>query len=144
MAFAGKKALVLGGTSGIGLATCRLLVSAGAQVQAFGRSEDKIASANAEMAARSGAQGLQHMWVMWATTTAAIGEAVAAFEAAKDNKGRAKALEPLGPLLEVWGRMDTLNRLMFQQRREAGQIIRNLAKTDIGVKAWRVHPPPDC
>ncbi len=69
----------------------------------------RVQLANAEMAARSGAQGLQHMWVMWATTTAAIGEAVVAFETAKDNKGRAKALEPLAPLLEVWGRMDSLD-----------------------------------
>jgi len=36
--FQGKKAIVLGGTSGIGLATCRQLVGEGAHVVAYGRS----------------------------------------------------------------------------------------------------------
>ena len=60
MAFAqqGKRALVLGGTSGIGLATAKLLVAAGADVVAFGRSPDKIATAVAEVQSESeGADG---------------------------------------------------------------------------------------
>ena len=40
---AGKRALILGGTSGIGLSTARLLVADGASVVAFGRSPDKVA-----------------------------------------------------------------------------------------------------
>eukprot|EP00656_Telonema_subtile_P003022 TRINITY_DN11392_c0_g1_i1.p1 TRINITY_DN11392_c0_g1~~TRINITY_DN11392_c0_g1_i1.p1 ORF type:complete len:300 (+),score=46.04 TRINITY_DN11392_c0_g1_i1:137-901(+) len=38
---AGKKALVFGGTSGIGLATCQSLLASGAQVIAFSRNPDK-------------------------------------------------------------------------------------------------------
>ena len=49
MAHAGKKALVLGGTSGIGLATVRILAEGGAEVVAFGRSEEKIAAAVEEL-----------------------------------------------------------------------------------------------
>ena len=43
----GKRALVLGGTSGIGLATVRMLVSRGASVTGFGRSESNIETARA-------------------------------------------------------------------------------------------------
>ena len=57
MAHAGKKALVLGGTSGIGLATARLLVEGGAEVVAFGRSADKIAAAVEELSALGKASG---------------------------------------------------------------------------------------
>jgi NAD(P)-dependent dehydrogenase (short-subunit alcohol dehydrogenase family) len=49
----GKRALVLGGTSGIGLATAKLLVEGGAEVVSFGRSEDKIAAAVAALATGS-------------------------------------------------------------------------------------------
>ena len=42
-----KRALVLGGTSGIGLAVVQRLVDAGADVLAGGRSPDNIASASA-------------------------------------------------------------------------------------------------
>jgi NAD(P)-dependent dehydrogenase (short-subunit alcohol dehydrogenase family) len=41
----GKRAVVLGGTSGIGLATVKRLLAAGAEVTAGGRSEQNIASA---------------------------------------------------------------------------------------------------
>lgn len=41
----GRKALVLGGTSGIGLATIRLLVDAGAEVFGYGRSPENIDTA---------------------------------------------------------------------------------------------------
>jgi NAD(P)-dependent dehydrogenase (short-subunit alcohol dehydrogenase family) len=42
----GKRAIVLGGTSGIGLATVRQLVDSGARVVAGGRSADRIAEAS--------------------------------------------------------------------------------------------------
>ena len=41
----GKRALVLGGTSGIGLAAVRMLVEKGAKVVGFGRSEQNISQA---------------------------------------------------------------------------------------------------
>ncbi|MCB1685649.1 MAG: SDR family oxidoreductase [Pseudomonadales bacterium] len=43
----GKRALVLGGTSGIGLAVVQLLAEAGAQVHAMGRSSSNIETARA-------------------------------------------------------------------------------------------------
>lgn len=47
--FQGKKAIVLGGTSGIGLATCRQLVREGAHVVAYSRSPDKCQAAIQEI-----------------------------------------------------------------------------------------------
>jgi len=47
MQISGKRALVLGGTSGIGLATVRMLVDGGATVTAFGRSATNIENARA-------------------------------------------------------------------------------------------------
>ena len=47
--FQDKKAIVLGGTSGIGLATCRQLVSEGAHVVAYGRSPEKCQRAVKEI-----------------------------------------------------------------------------------------------
>merc|ERR1712166_1098409 len=41
MQLAGKKALVFGGTSGIGMATCQQLMTSGAQVVAFSRNPSK-------------------------------------------------------------------------------------------------------
>jgi NAD(P)-dependent dehydrogenase (short-subunit alcohol dehydrogenase family) len=46
----GKRALVLGGTSGIGLAVVQMLVDKGAKVVGFGRSEANIAQASAAVA----------------------------------------------------------------------------------------------
>ncbi len=40
--FENKKAIVLGGTSGIGLATARMLRDGGAEVIAAGRRESKV------------------------------------------------------------------------------------------------------
>lgn len=48
--FQGKKAIVLGGTSGIGLATCRQLVQDGCNVIACSRSSDKCQAAIASLA----------------------------------------------------------------------------------------------
>ena len=45
----GKKALVFGGTSGIGLATCKMLIEKGVSVVAIGRSFDKCAAAVQEI-----------------------------------------------------------------------------------------------
>ncbi|KAL3923007.1 MAG: hypothetical protein SGILL_001898 [Bacillariaceae sp.] len=45
----GKKAIVLGGTSGIGLATCKQLVEAGADVIACGRSQERCDAAFREL-----------------------------------------------------------------------------------------------
>jgi NAD(P)-dependent dehydrogenase (short-subunit alcohol dehydrogenase family) len=42
MSFAGKQALIVGGGSGIGLASARLLVEAGASVTLVGRSQEKL------------------------------------------------------------------------------------------------------
>jgi NAD(P)-dependent dehydrogenase (short-subunit alcohol dehydrogenase family) len=47
--FQGKKAIVLGGTSGIGLATCKKLVRQGAHVIAYGRSTEKCKAAVASI-----------------------------------------------------------------------------------------------
>ena len=41
LSFAGRKALVFGGTSGIGLATCESLLASGATVVAFSRNPEK-------------------------------------------------------------------------------------------------------
>jgi NAD(P)-dependent dehydrogenase (short-subunit alcohol dehydrogenase family) len=49
MDLAGKRAIVLGGTSGIGLAAVRQLVAAGARVMAGGRSAQNIARAKEEV-----------------------------------------------------------------------------------------------
>jgi len=47
MAFSEKKVLIVGGSSGIGLATAQAAVAAGAQVVITGRSEEKLAQAKA-------------------------------------------------------------------------------------------------
>ena len=47
----GERALVLGGTSGIGLAAVRMLEAAGAKVVAGGRSAERLESAQAEVGA---------------------------------------------------------------------------------------------
>ena len=38
-----------------------------------------------------------------------------------------------------WGRMDTVNQALFQVRREAGQVRRNMYTDQIGVPAKRVR-----
>jgi NAD(P)-dependent dehydrogenase (short-subunit alcohol dehydrogenase family) len=52
--YEGKKAVITGGTTGIGLATARLLVSEGARLVVTGRSAGAIAAARAELGARAG------------------------------------------------------------------------------------------
>lgn len=49
MELAGKRAIVIGGTSGIGLATVRQLIAAGAHVVAGSRSSENVASASHEV-----------------------------------------------------------------------------------------------
>jgi len=53
----GKKAIVLGGTSGIGLATCRQLLERGATVLAYSRSQEKCNAAIALLATTQAAGG---------------------------------------------------------------------------------------
>ena len=48
MDLAGKKALVFGGTSGIGLATVKLLQAQGANVVAISRNQDKAGDIGVE------------------------------------------------------------------------------------------------
>jgi NAD(P)-dependent dehydrogenase (short-subunit alcohol dehydrogenase family) len=49
MSLAGKRVMVVGGSSGIGLAAARRLASAGARVIVVGRAEDKLARAKTEI-----------------------------------------------------------------------------------------------
>ena len=49
MKLAGKKALITGGNSGIGLATARLFIAEGAQVAITGRDQKTINDAIAEL-----------------------------------------------------------------------------------------------
>jgi NAD(P)-dependent dehydrogenase (short-subunit alcohol dehydrogenase family) len=58
MNVAGKKALVLGGTSGIGLATARRLTSAGAEVVALSRSSARLEEARAALGPEAGVRQL--------------------------------------------------------------------------------------
>ncbi|WP_156753405.1 SDR family NAD(P)-dependent oxidoreductase [Actinokineospora pegani] len=50
--FAGKKAVVSGGTHGMGLAVAKALIEGGAEVLVTGRDEDRIAKAKAELGER--------------------------------------------------------------------------------------------
>ena len=51
--FAGKKAVITGGTHGIGLATARALVEGGAQVVVTGRNEENVRRAQQELGERA-------------------------------------------------------------------------------------------
>ena len=53
MKLAGKKALITGGNSGIGLATARLFVAEGAEVAITGRDQQTLDEAVAELGAES-------------------------------------------------------------------------------------------
>lgn len=66
----------------------------------------------AMLASRSGGQALQHLGLMWETTTNALREAHTAFVAAKDDAGRKAVLATLQPLLEVWGTMGSLGDVL--------------------------------
>lgn len=81
-ALAGRRAVVVGGGSGIGLATARLLARDGATVTVVGRTEQKLVDATEELAR----QGLA---VSWCVCDALDGASVrAAVEAASDDEGR--------------------------------------------------------
>jgi NAD(P)-dependent dehydrogenase (short-subunit alcohol dehydrogenase family) len=49
----GKRAVITGGTSGIGLATAKLLIARGGRVLVTGRSKAGLAPARAESSART-------------------------------------------------------------------------------------------
>ena len=49
MNLSGSKVIIFGGTSGIGLATARLVVDAGAEAVIVGRSEQRLAGALGEL-----------------------------------------------------------------------------------------------
>ncbi|GCE30111.1 short-chain dehydrogenase [Dictyobacter alpinus] len=53
MELTGQRILIMGGSSGIGLATARMLVEAGAEVTITGRSQDKIDAAVAQLGVRA-------------------------------------------------------------------------------------------
>ena len=53
MKLAGKKALVTGGNSGIGLATARLFISEGAEVAITGRDQQTLDEAVAELGSKA-------------------------------------------------------------------------------------------
>ena len=55
-----------------------------------------------------------------------------------DNHAKVSCCSPLYGGLR-WGRMDTMNRALFQFRREAGQVRRNISNDQIGVFAKRVR-----
>jgi NAD(P)-dependent dehydrogenase (short-subunit alcohol dehydrogenase family) len=79
----GQRAIVVGGGSGIGLASARLLARDGAHVTLAGRTEQKLADAAAGLAG----EGLEN--VSWATCDVMVGADVrAAVEAASDDEGR--------------------------------------------------------
>ena len=40
-----------------------------------------------------------------------------------------------------WGQMDAMNREVFSRRRAAGQLARNLDRSSLGVKVWKVDAP---
>ena len=81
-ALAGLRAVVVGGGSGIGLASTRLLARDGAAVTIVGRTEEKLTEAVDELAR----DGLD---VAWCVCDALDGESVAnAVEAASDADGR--------------------------------------------------------
>jgi len=78
----GQRAVVVGGGSGIGLATARLLARDGASVTIVGRTEQKLIDAAAELTG----EGLT---VSWCVCDALDGGSVrAAVEAASDDDGR--------------------------------------------------------
>lgn len=53
MELTGQRVIIMGGSSGIGLATARMLVEAGAEVTITGRSRDKINTAVAQLGERA-------------------------------------------------------------------------------------------
>ncbi|MGA7862883.1 MAG: SDR family NAD(P)-dependent oxidoreductase [Stellaceae bacterium] len=53
MKLAGKKALITGGNSGIGLATARLFISEGAEVAISGRDQQTLDEAVAELGSKA-------------------------------------------------------------------------------------------
>jgi len=68
----------------------------------------RVALANAELASRSGAQGLRHLATLWATTAAALDEYVSAFEAAKRPAELKAVRKQLKALVGAWKKIEEL------------------------------------
>ena len=81
-ALTGRHAIVVGGGSGIGLGSARLLARDGAQVTLAGRTEQKLVSAQAELAS----EGLEVRYAVCDGMNAA--DVAAAVEIASDDDGR--------------------------------------------------------
>lgn len=104
---AGRRALVTGGGSGIGLASARLFLMNGARVAIWGRSEARLAAARAELAP--------------------LGEVVTASVDVSDG---AQVREAAAALLADWGGLDILFNC-------AGHSVGFGPFTTLGEEIWR-------
>jgi len=64
MKLTGKKALITGGNSGIGLATARLFIAEGAEVAITGRDQKRLDEAVAELGSKAHGYAAQHLWAV--------------------------------------------------------------------------------
>ncbi len=125
----GRKALVLGGTSGIGLAIARRLLSAGAGVVVMGRDPDRLTAATDELGA--GAEG-RALDVLDRPAMAAAFEALAPFDILVNAAtGGERAVGPFlemdldgfaGSFRKLWGYVNSV-RLGAPLMPEDGSIV---------------------